>query len=64
MAGLDREHIREIMEDMFQKLGIHSWKNREAIIFSIRAKYGDSLNLKDTSEIYQEILEKAEEENG
>jgi hypothetical protein len=52
------EKMVEIMEDNFKKFGWNTWKNKESIIFNMRAKYGDSFDKDMASIIYDTIYKR------
>jgi len=60
------EHLQNIMEDNFKKFGWNTWKNKSSILFALKAKYGDSFDVKIAEPIYDDIykreIKKIEEE--
>jgi len=52
------EKIEEILKDNFKKFGWNTWKKKSSVLFGMKAKYGDSLDSKIASNIYDKIYER------
>ena len=63
MAGLDEDHLNRILKDSYQKLGWYTWKNKNGIIFSMKVKYGSSLDIELTEKVYDRLYQKYKREN-
>ncbi len=63
MSKSTEDKLRKIMEELFRDLGIRCWQNKSSIIFSLRSKYGDTLNIELAESIYDQILANHTKEN-
>jgi len=66
MQGIAHEKIIEIIKEYRKNVSWDTWKIKNSVMFTIKAKYGDSINMKSVGVIYDsltaaEIKERAEE---
>ncbi len=56
MHKMDKTTIKHILVEYQLDIPRYAWKEKEKVIFRLKAKYGDSFNTKMASEIYDEIV--------
>jgi hypothetical protein len=52
---MTEDKLRDILEDNFKKFGWNTWKNKSSILFTLKAKYGSSFDIKIAESIYDDI---------
>jgi len=55
MPELHRDKIAEILIDYNLNLSNHEWKNKESVLFKLRAHYGDCIDKNKAGLIYDEV---------
>jgi hypothetical protein len=55
MYEIKREKIIEIMQEYMRNVSWSTWKKKSSILFSIKSKYGDALNIKNAEAIYDSL---------
>jgi len=51
----DRKTLEEILKKTRKDIGWVAWKSKTSVIFSLRAKYGDSIDKDEAVKIYDQM---------
>ena len=54
---MNEEKIESILKDSLQKMGWYTWSKKQSTLFSIKSKYGSSLDNDIASEVYDKIYD-------
>jgi len=58
---MTKEQIKKILKDLLETLGWEVWKNKNSMLFTLRAKYGSQFNSELTSNVYDNLFKKEKE---
>ncbi len=63
MIELDHATLKHILVEYSFDIPRYTWKEKEKVLFRLKAKYGNSFNTKAASKIYDQLRSEEEEPN-